>query len=129
MSRFAEAYAKAWCSREPESVASFFAENGSLQVNDGEPAVGRSAIAAVVRNFMTAFPDMVVTMDRFYPRPEGGADFHWTLTGTNTAIGGTGRSVCISGFEEWTFDENDLIARSLGHFDAAEYQRQLREGV
>ena len=36
---FAERYANAWCSHNPESVAIFFAENGSLNVNDGPPAV------------------------------------------------------------------------------------------
>ena len=42
---FAKRYAEAWCSQNPESVAAFFAENGSLSVNDGPPAVGRAAIA------------------------------------------------------------------------------------
>ncbi len=32
---FAKRYAKAWCSQNPESVAAFFAESGSLSVNDG----------------------------------------------------------------------------------------------
>jgi hypothetical protein len=31
---FAKRYAKAWCSQNPESVAAFYAENGSLSVND-----------------------------------------------------------------------------------------------
>ena len=42
---FAKRYAKAWCSQNPENVAAFFAENGSLSVNNGPPAVGRAAIA------------------------------------------------------------------------------------
>ena len=46
-------------------------------------------------------------------------------TGTNTGPGGTGRPVRISGYEEWTFGPDGLVARSLGHFDAAEYQRQV----
>jgi len=67
---FAKRYAKAWCSQSPESVASFFAEGGSLSVNDDTPAVGRAAITEVARGFMTAFPDMVVTMDELIRRPE-----------------------------------------------------------
>jgi hypothetical protein len=39
---FARRYAAEWCSQNPESVAAFFAENGSLMVNDGAAAVGRS---------------------------------------------------------------------------------------
>ena len=51
--------------------------------------------------------------------------YHWTLRGTNTGPGGTGRPVHISGYEEWTFGPDRLIVRSLGHFDEAEYQRQI----
>ena len=50
---FASCYAKAWCSQNPDSVAAFYAENGSLSVNDGPPAVGRAAIADEARGFMT----------------------------------------------------------------------------
>jgi len=56
LEEFAMRYAKAWCSQNPESVASFFAEGGSLSVNDDAPAVGRTAIAEVARSFMTAVP-------------------------------------------------------------------------
>ncbi len=150
LTRFAKRYAEAWCSQNPESVAAFFAENGSLTVNDGPPAVGRAAIWEEARGFMTTFPDMVVTMDDL-SRDSDGAKFHWTLTGTNTGPGGTGKRVRISGYELWKIDNgaggsratwtgkpervdeqggesiNDgLIAESKGHFDGAEYERQLR---
>src|SRR5205823_14558446 len=61
---FAQRYAGAWCSGNPESVAAFFAENGSLSVNDGRPAVGRAAIAEGARGFRRDFPDMIVTTDK-----------------------------------------------------------------
>jgi hypothetical protein len=35
----------------------------------------------------------------------------------------------MTGYEEWTFAANGLIAQSLGHYDEAEYQRQVREGM
>ena len=57
------------------------------------------------------------------------AEYHWTLVGTNTAPGGTRRRVRISGFEVWKIGEDGLIAESLGHFDAVDYQRQLERGV
>jgi hypothetical protein len=41
--------------------------------------------------------------------------------------GGTGVKVKISGFEEWTIGPDGLIAASLGHFDADDYDRQLRK--
>jgi len=46
LTTFAKRYAEAWCSQNPESVVAFFAENGSLSVNDGPPAVGRAAMDA-----------------------------------------------------------------------------------
>ena len=72
--------------------------------------------------------DMVVRMDRLDPAADG-FQYHWTLTGTNTGPGGTGNKVHIGGYEEWTFGADGLIAGSLGHFDEAEYQRQLRQGA
>ena len=125
---FGEHYARAWCSQNPESVASFFAENGWLSVNDSSPAIGRAAIADIARQFMRDFPDMVVTMDDLTPEPDG-AKFHWTLSGSNTGPGGPGKRVLISGYELWQFDNDGLIERSKGHFDSAEYDRQITEGV
>ena len=121
---FAERYTAAWCSQDPASVAAFFSEDGSLTVNDGVPAVGRREIAGLAQSFMTAFPDLQVSMDDIRMR-EDGADYHWTLLGTNTAPGGTGRRVHISGFERWRIGSDGLIAASEGQFDADEYRRQL----
>ena len=125
---FAKRYAEAWCSQNPESVAAFFAENGSLRVNEGPPAVGRAAIAEVARGFMRDLPDMIVTMDDV-THDSDGTKFHWTLTGTNTGLGGTGKRLRISGHELWKIDEDGLIAESKGHFDGAEYERQLKLGA
>jgi len=147
---FAQRYAKAWCSQNPESVAAFFAERGSISINNGPPAVGRAAIAKEAEAFMTTFPDMVVTMDKVVHDKEG-TKFRWILTGTNTGPGGTGNRVRISGYElskidngaggsraTWTgkperVEEqgyesiNDgLVAESKGHFDATDYERQLK---
>jgi len=128
LSQFAQRYAKAWCSQNPEKVAAFFAERGSISINNGPPAVGRVAIAKEAQAFMTTFPDMVVTMDKV-ARDEEGTKFHWTLTGTNTGPGGTGKRVRISGYELWKIDNDGLIAESKGHFDSADYDRQLKHGV
>ena len=121
----ARRYSSAWCSQDPAKVAGFFSPDGSLQVNDGPPAVGHGAIAEVARGFMTAFPDMQVRMDGLVERDDRFI-FCWTLSGTNTGPNGTGKRVEISGFEEWRIGADGLIAESLGHFDAAEYQSQLQ---
>ena len=128
LASFASRYAQAWCSQDPESVAAFFAANGSLSVNDGAPAVGRAAIAEVARGFMRDLPDIVVMMDKV-TRDSDGTKFRWTFTGTNTGPGGTGRRVRISGYELWKIDNDGLIAESKGRFDSAEYERQLKFGV
>jgi hypothetical protein len=125
---FAKRYAEAWCSQNPESVAAFFAENGSLKVNDGPPAVGHAAIAEVAQGFMRNLPDMIVTMDDMTHALDG-TKFNWTLTGTNTGPGGTGKRLRISGYELWKIGNDGLIAESKGHFDGAEYERQLKLGV
>jgi len=123
--KFAEQYAKAWCSQNPENIARFFAENGSLSINNGPPAIGRASIAREAQAFMTTFPDMVVTFDKLESRGDLTA-FHWTLSGTNIGPGGTGKRVRISGYELWKIDNAGFITESTGHFDAAEYERQLK---
>jgi predicted ester cyclase len=124
---FARRYTAAWCSQDPAGVAAFFALNGSLRVNDDDPAVGRAAITDVAQGFMAAFPDMKVLMDEVVVQGDR-AVYRWTLIGTNTGPGGTGRGVRISGFEEWRLGADGLIAESQGHFDSEDYRRQLDAG-
>ena len=125
---FASRYTAAWCSHKPEAVAEFFELKGSLTINGGKPAVGRRAIAGEARAFMTAFPDLRVTMNELVVRGDR-VEYHWTLDGRNTGPGGSGKRVRISGFEGWKMGRDGLIAESQGHFDAQEYQRQLEHGV
>ena len=78
---------------------------------------------------MTAFPDMQVLMDDVIVKVDA-TEYHWTLVGTNTGPGGTGNRVRISGFEEWrTIGGDGLVAESQGHYDQAEYDRQIEHGV
>ena len=128
LKEFATRYTSAWCSQDAARVASFFAEDGSLKINDGSPSVGREAITAAAQGFMTAFPDMVVAMDEVR-LVEGQPVYRWTLTGTNTGPGGSGKAVKISGYEEWTIGTDGLIASSKGHFDEEDYTRQLSIGA
>lgn len=121
-------YADAWSSQKPERVAEFFASDASLQVNDGEPAVGTEAITNVAKGFMDAFPDMIVAMDSLITKSNK-TRFYWTLTGTNNVPGGTGNTVKISGFEEWTMNKEGLVRESKGHFNAEEYNRQLNTNI
>src|SRR5689334_8350424 len=103
---FAKRYAEAWCSRNPKTVAAFFAENASLTVNGGPPVPALD----IARAFMRDFPDMTVTFDKLEPRGDRTA-FHWTLSGT---YAGTGNHIRISGYELWKINNAGLIAESNG---------------
>lgn len=125
---FATRYTAAWCSQDSNSVAGFFAPEGSIAVNGGEPATGRYAIAELVQGFYDSFPDTVVIMDHI----RGAGDkaiYSWTYQGTNTGPGGTGNAVRFNGWEAWTFNSEGLVQTSIGTFDAIEYDRQLAQGV
>jgi predicted ester cyclase len=126
--RLAESYTAAWCSQNAARVAGFYSLDGSLRVNADPPVVGRDAIAGVAQGFMAAFPDLKVIMDEIVVDGDQTV-YRWTLVGTNTGPGGTGKRVQLSGFEEWRIGADGLIAESRGHFDTAEYQRQLEQGV
>ncbi len=125
---FGKRYAIVWSSQDAEAYSKLFEPNGSLKVNDEAPAIGREAIQKVAQGFMTAFPDMVVALDSF-PITSNGAEFHWTLTGTNSVPNGTGKKVHVSGVERLKFDKNGLITESVGSFDEAEYNRQLNDSL
>ena len=121
---FAQRYTEAWCSGEPARVAEHYSFDGSLTINGGSPAVGTDAITEAARGFMDGFPDLRVEMDELKSAGDS-PEYHWTLTGTNTGPGGTGRAVRISGFEQWTIGGDGLIASSIGAYDQADWDRQI----
>ncbi len=125
---FAERYTAAWCSIDPRRVAEHYAPDGSLTINDGPPSVGRDAITKTAQSFYVALPDMHVYMNDLVVDDEH-IEYHWTFTGTNTGPGGTGKAVRVTGYEEWAISDEGLIAASRGHYDAAEYARQLAHGL
>ena len=124
MVEFGLNYTEAWNSGQPEKMASFYAEDGMLTVNNGTPAIGRKQLAETARSYMEAFPDLELTMDSLTFN-DGTYRYYWTFKGTNTGPGGTGNKVDFSGFEEWTVNEEGLVQKSIGTYDAEEYQRQL----
>lgn len=124
MIEFARKYTDAWNSKIPENMASFYAEDGTLTVNKGTPAVGRKQLAETARSYMEAFPDMELSMDSLAVA-DGKYRFYWTFKGTYSGPGGNGNRVDFSGFEEWTMNEEGLVQMSVGTYDAEEYQRQL----
>ncbi|NER10400.1 DUF4440 domain-containing protein [Muriicola jejuensis] len=124
MVEFGQEYTEAWNSKVPENMASFYAEDGTLTVNKGTPAVGRKQLAETAQSYMEAFPDMHLTMDSLTVA-DGKYRYYWTFKGTYSGPGGNGNRVDFSGFEEWTMNEEGLVQTSVGTYDAEEYQRQL----
>jgi hypothetical protein len=115
-------YTEAWCSRHPARVAGQYVPGGTIAINSGEAA----GIAEVAEAFIAAFPDIEVFMDDLVLRDDGSVEYRWTFTGTSAE---TGNGVRIHGYEEWTIAPHGLIAESRGHYDQAEYDRQLQHGI
>ncbi len=117
----ARTYTEAWCSRDPSRVASHYVPGGTIAINGGDA----TGIAEVAEAFIEAFPDIEVFMDELVLRDDGRVEYRWTFTGTSAE---TGKSVRVPGYEEWTIAPVGLIAESRGHYDQADYDRQLRYG-
>lgn len=124
MVEFGQKYTDGWNSKQPEKMASFYAENGMLTVNNGTPAIGRKQLAETAQSYMEAFPDMELTMDSL-TFEHVTYRYYWTFKGTNIGPNGTGNKVDFSGFEEWTMNDQGLVQKSIGTYDAEDYQRQL----
>ena len=120
--QLARTYTEAWCSRDPARVAGHYVPGGMIAINGGDAA----GIAEVAEAFIAAFPDIEVFMDDLVLREDGTVEYRWTFTVTSAE---TGQSVRVPGFEEWTVASGGLIAESRGHYDQAEYDRQLKHGI
>ena len=118
MVEFGEKYTAAWNSKKPDKMASFYAEDGILTVNNGAPAQGRKQLSETAKSYMEAFPEMKLTMDSLVVDSDT-YRYHWTFLGTNSGPGGTtGNKVIFSGFERWTMNNEGLIQESIGTYDA-----------
>ncbi len=124
MVEFGQKYTDAWNSKVPEKMASFYAEDGTLTVNKGTTAVGRKQLAETAKSYMDAFPDLELTMDSL-TKENGNYRYYWTFKGTNSGPNGTGNKVDFSGFEEWTMNDQGLVQKSIGTYDAEVYEKQL----
>ncbi len=89
--------------------------------------LGRDAITEVARGFMTAFPDMVLTMDDLDASGDH-ATYHWTLVRHQHRTGWDGETRPHQRIRGMDVRCDGLIAESQGHFDEADYQHQLQHG-
>jgi len=113
-------YTAAWNSKSAEAVASFYAEDGEIIINRGEPWTGRSRVQDMASGFYADVPDLTLTCDDV--RCSGSHVIYvWTFTGHDAA---TGKPLRIRGWEEWELNEELKVVASRGWFDADDYARQ-----
>ena len=114
-------YTAAWNTGSPDVVASFYADDGRIVINNGEPWEGRSRVAAMAAGFFAEVPNLALVCDG-----ARGAGNHvvylWTFTGTHS---GTGKALSISGWEEWDIDADGKVKAARGWYDAEDYARQV----
>ena len=123
--KLAAAYTAAWNSGASDAVAAFYAQEGQIVINRGEPWVGRKGVADMAAGFFAEIPDLTLECDAVRSAGNHLAYF-WTFTGTHAT---SGNSVCVAGWEEWDLDSDGLIMASRGWYDAEDYARQLQSTV
>ena len=124
MMEVAAAYTAAWNMGRPEAVAAFFAPDGAIIINQGNPSHGRDGVAQMAAGFYADMPDLHLTFDGLRTAGNHMA-YLWTFTGTHRS---TGNAVRVSGWEEWEVDAAGLVTLSRGWFDGEDYTRQIAGG-
>ena len=118
--RLASAYTAAWNSGLPEAVAAFYAEEGQIVINRGNPWIGRKGIVDMAGGFFADVPDLELVCDDVRCAGNHVAYF-WTFTGTHAS---TKNRLRVVGWEEWDLDADLKVAASRGWYDADDYARQ-----
>jgi uncharacterized protein (TIGR02246 family) len=121
-SHIANGYTVAWNSGSPEAVADFYATDGQIVINRGQPWVGREGVAHMAAGFFADVPDLTLTCDGVHCAGDH-VVYLWTFTGHHAA---SGNRLNISGWEEWDMDSDLKVKSSRGWFDADDYARQTR---
>lgn len=119
-SEIARAYTAAWNTGEPDAVAAFFAPDGQIIINDGEPWLGREGVALMASGFFADVPDLQLACDGV--RVAGShVVYLWTFTGTHAT---SKRKLRVTGWEEWDLNDALKVDSSFGWFDADDYAKQ-----
>ena len=116
----ASAYTAAWNSGSPEAVAAFYAHEGQIVINGGNPWIGRKGIVDMAAGFFADVPDLKLVCDDVRCAGNHVAYF-WTFTGTHAS---TKNPLRVVGWEEWDLDADLKVAASRGWYDADDYARQ-----
>ena len=120
MRQVAGAYTAAWNSGSADAVAEFFAPDGRIVINRGNPWEGRTGVAQMAAGFFADVPDLTLVCDGVRIAGDHVA-YLWTFTGTHA---GSGNPLRIVGWEEWDVDVELKVKSSRGWYDADDYARQ-----
>ncbi len=121
VAKMAEEYTAAWNSKSAARVASFYAEDGEIVINRGDPWSGRARVEEMAAGFYADVPDLSLTCDDI--RLSGThAVYVWTFTGHDAK---TDNPLKIRGWEEWDLGDDLKVIASQGWFDAEDYARQV----
>jgi uncharacterized protein (TIGR02246 family) len=120
IAKIAADYTAAWNTKSADAVAAFYAEDGEIAINFGEPWSGRDRVRDMAAGFYADVPDLTLTCDDV--RVSGKhAVFMWTFTGH---AAGSGNPLKIRGWEEWDLNDDLKVQSSRGWFDAEVYSQQ-----
>ncbi len=124
ITNIARDYTTAWNSKSPEAVASFYALDGQIVINRGEPWSGRKRVRDMAAGFYADVPDLSLTCDDVRIS-DNQVLFLWTFTGHDATIH---RPLKIHGWKEWDLNEYLQVQSSRGWFDAQSYAQQAGSG-
>jgi len=120
--KLAADYTAAWNSGSAGAVASFYAPDGQIIINGGNPWIGRSGVAEMASGFFADVPDLSLVCDAVRCAGSHVAYF-WTFTGTHAS---TKSPLRVVGWEEWDIGPDHKISGSHGWYDAEDYERQTK---
>jgi len=120
MRQIADDYTAAWNSGSTEAVAAFFAPDGRIVINRGEPWEGRVGVAQMAAGFYADVPDLHLVCDGLRIAGDH-VVYQWTFTGNHAT---SGNPLRVVGWEEWDMDADLRVKSSRGWYDAEDYARQ-----
>lgn len=120
IAQIAQDYTEAWNSISADAVASFYAEDGEIIINRGDPWSGRDRVRDMAAGFYRDVPDLSLVCDDVRVS-QNHVLFLWTFTG-HDAI--TECPLKIHGWEEWDLNNELKVQFSRGWYDANSYAQQ-----
>ena len=120
-------YLDAWNDGYLDSLDKYFSEDIQRYSPGGtSDADGLDELKAVMLQFQTAYPDVMVKPDETYFHGNR-ATLHWTFSGTNTGPGeieATGNDVEISGLSSLVFEDGKISEETVS-YDNLDFMEQL----